>query len=81
MNYCLVMLRMGSISVRGKKGECMGNVRASEGRKPIDAAKNTMIDLFSTWNIMIEGFNGRNEVDGEPGTIRSHIGNLVGSVN
>ena len=75
------MLRMGRIDIKGKKGECRGNVSAGAGRQPIDSSKNTMIELFSTWNIRIEGVNGRNGVDGKPGTIRSHVGNLVGSVN
>ena len=75
------MLRIGSIFVRGKKGECRSNFRASSGSHPIEAVKNTLIELFLMLNIRIEGFNARNGVDEESGTIRSHIGNLVGSVN
>ena len=75
------MLRMGIIAVRGNKGELRGNVRTSAGCQPIDAAKNTLVDLFSTQKIRIKGVNGRNCVNGEPGTTSSHVGNLVGSVN
>ena len=81
MNCGLVMLRLGRISVRGKRGGCRGNVRVSAGYKPIDVPKNTLIDLFLAWKISIEGVNGRNGVDGETGTIRSHVGNLVVNVN
>ena len=72
---------MGRISVRGKKVECRGNVRASASCQPIDAANNNLIDLSLSWKIWIEGVSGRNGVDGEPGMIWSHVGNLVGSVN
>ena len=75
------MLRMGSIYVQGKKCECKVNSRASAGCQTIDAANNTLIDLFLTRNTRIEGVNGRNGVNGEPGTIRSHVGNRFGSVN
>ena len=64
MNCGLVLLRMGSIDVRAKKGECRGNFRASAGRHPIDAANNNLIDLFLTRKISIKGVNGRNLVDG-----------------
>ena len=81
MDCGLVLLWVVSIAVRGKKGECGVNVRASESCQPIDASKNTLIDLSSMWKIRIGGFSGSNGVDGEPGTIWSHVGNLVGSVN
>ena len=70
---------MGSITVQGNKGECSGNIREIASRLPIDAANNTLIDLYLTWEIRIEGVNRRNGVDGEPGTIWSHVGNLVSS--
>ena len=81
MDCGLLLLKMGSISVRGNKCECRGNVRVSASCQTIDASNNTLIDLFLTRKIRIEGINGRNGVDGEPGTIRSHVGNLVSSVN
>ena len=61
------MLSMGSIDVRGNKGEYRGNFRTSVCDQTVDSANNTLIDLFLTWNIMIEGVNGRNGVYGEPG--------------
>ena len=75
------MLRVARIDVRCKKGERGGNVKASESRQPVYTAKNTLIDLFLTWKIRIEGFNKSNGVNGEPGAIRSHVGDLVVSVN
>ena len=79
--YCgLVMLRMRRIAIQFKKGEIRVNVRASAVCQPIDAANNNLIELLLTRKIRIKGVNGRNGVDGEPGTIRSHVGNLVGSV-
>ena len=81
MDCGLVVLRLGSIAVQSNKGERRGNVRASESCQPIDAANNTLIDLFLTWKIRIEGFNKSNGVNGEPGAIRSHVGDLVVSVN
>ena len=81
MSYSLVMLWMGGISLLGNKCKCRGNIRASAVRMPIDYDNNTMIDLFFTRKISIEGFTGRNVFDGEPGTIRGHVGNLVGSAN
>ena len=81
MDCSIVVLWMGSISVRGKKGDFRGDARTSESFQTIDAANNTLIDLSSTWRIRIEGVNGRNGVDGEPGTIWGHVENLVGSVN
>ena len=81
MDCGLVMLIIGGIDVRGKKCDCRGNVRASTSRQLIDASKNTLIYLFSTRKIGIERVNGRNGIDWEPGTIRSHVGNFVGSVN
>ena len=80
--YCsLVVLWVGSISVQGKKGNCRGNVRASASFQTIHAANNNLIELSSMWRIRIEVVNGRNGVDGEPGTIWSHVGNLVSNVN
>ena len=58
------MLRIRSISVLVKKGEFRDNFRANAGRQPIDAANNTLIDLFSAQNIRIEVVKSRNEVDG-----------------
>ena len=81
MDCGLVELWVGSIAVQGKKGENRGNVMASASCQLIDAANNTLIDLYLKWKIGVEGVNGRNGVDGEPGTIWSHVGNLVGSVN
>ena len=46
MNCGIVILRMCSISVQGKKGECRDNGRASAGLQSLDAANNTLIDLF-----------------------------------
>ena len=81
MNFSLVILRVGGIAVQGNKVNSRVNVRTSAGCNPIDAANNTLIDLFKTRKIRIEGVNWSNGVDGEPGTIRSHVGNLVGSGN
>ena len=53
----------------------------SESRKPIDAANNDMIDLSSTRKIRIEGVNGRNGINGEPGMIWSPVRNLVYTLN
>ena len=64
MDYGLVVLWVGRISVRGKKVECRGNVRAGASRQPIDATNNNLIDLFSTWRIRIKGVNGNNGFDG-----------------
>ena len=33
------------------------------------------------WEIRIDGVNGRNGVDGEPGTIWSHVEKFIGNVN
>ena len=75
--YCgLLVLWVRSISVWGKKDECRGNVRVSASSQPIDAANNTLIDLSSTCNSRVEGFNRRNGVNGEPRTTWSHVGNL-----
>ena len=81
MECGLLVLRVGSIAIRGKKVGHRGNFRASASCQPIYEDKNTLIDLFSTWEIRVEGVNGRNGVDGEPVKIWSHVGNLVGSVN
>ena len=81
MECGLVVLWVGSIAIQCNKGECRENVRASASYQPIDTANNNLIDLYSTWNNRIEGVNGRNGVDGEPGTICSNVGNLVESVN
>ena len=79
--YCgLVMLRMRSIAIRFKKGEIRVNFRASAGCQPIEAANNNLIELLLTRKTRIKEVNRRNGVDGEPGTIRSHVGNLVESV-
>ena len=40
-----------------------------------------MIDLSSTRKIRIEGVNGRNGINWEPGTIWSHVWNLVCTLN
>ena len=55
----------------------MGNVRTSASCKTIDAVNNALIDLYSTSKIRIEGVNGRNGINGKPGTIWSHVGNFV----
>ena len=81
MDCGIVVLRVGRISVRGKKGEFRGNVRASESYQKIDTDNNTTIDLFLKLKIGIKGVNIRNGVDGEPGTIWSHVGNLACSMN
>ena len=75
------MLRMGSISVRGVKCECRGNVMSSASCQLIDASNNTLVDFFLARKISIEGVNGRNGVNGETGTIRGHVGNHDSSVN
>ena len=64
MNCGLVVLCVGSIVVRGKKGEIRGNVRTSVSRNIIDSANNTLIDLSLTCNISIEGVNRRNGING-----------------
>ena len=46
MNWGVVMLRMWSISVLGKKCEDMCNVRSSAGHKPIDAANSSLMYMF-----------------------------------
>ena len=81
MDCGLVVFRVGIIDIRGKKGEIRGNVRTSASLKPIYAADNSLIDLYLTWNINIEGVNGRNVINGEPGTIWIHVGNLVCTMN
>ena len=81
MDCGLVVLWVGSISVRGNKVDCRGNVRSSASFQPIDSANNNLIDLSSTWKIGINGVNRRNGVDEEPGTIWIHVGNPVGSFN
>ena len=81
MECGLVVLRVGIIDARGKKGERRVNFRASEVCHPIAASNNTLIDLLSTWKISIYGIKGRNVVYGGTGTIWIHAGNLVGSVN
>ena len=70
MNCGLIVLWVGSIDVRGKKGE-------SGACKPIDTANSVVIELFLTRKIRIEGFNGRNEINGEHRMIWIHVGNLV----
>ena len=77
MDFGLVVLRVGRISVRGNKGEYRDNVRKNGSVQPIDTSNNTMIYLFLTCKMIMEGVNRRNGVDGEPGTIWSHVGNLV----
>ena len=81
MDCGLVVLWVGRIAVRGNKGESRGNVRTSASCKPIDASKNDLINLSSVRKIRIEGVNGRNGINGEPGTIWSHVGNLVCTLN
>ena len=76
MKCGLVVLRMWSIAVWGKKCLWRCNVRVSASCKPVDAANNILIDLFLTRNISIWWVNGRNGVEWEAGTIRSHVGNL-----
>ena len=76
MNCGIVMLSMRSIAVQGKKYEGRFNFRDSAGYKPIDAVNNTLIDLILTQKIRIYWVNGRNGVNWEPGTIKSHVGNL-----
>ena len=80
MDRGLVLLWACSIAARGKEGEYGGNVRVSSSCQKIYVANNTLIDLSLAWKIGIKGFKGRNGVNGEPGTIWSHVGNLVGSV-
>ena len=53
MNCGFVMLSMRIIAVRGKKGDCRGNIRAIACRQPVDADNNTMIEMFLTWKIKI----------------------------
>ena len=81
MDCGLVVLWVGSISVRGNKGDIRGNARISVSCNPIDTVNNAMIDLYSTWKIRIEGVNGINGINGEPGTIWSHVGNLLCPLN
>ena len=81
MDCGLAVLWVGRTALRGKKCECRGNVRASESCQKIDAANNNLIGLYLTWKISIKGVNGRNGVNGEPGTMWSHVGNLVISAN
>ena len=40
-----------------------------------------MIELPLTRKIIIEGVNGRNVINAEPGTIWIHVGNLVCTLN
>ena len=81
MDYVLVVLWVVSIAVRVKKCERRGNVRTIKSLKTIDAANNAMIYLYFTWKIRINRINGRNGINGEPGMIWSHVGNLVCTLN
>ena len=75
------MLLVGRIYILGKECENRGNVRTSESCKPIDAANNVLIDLYSTRNIRIEGVNWRNGINGEAGAIWCHIGKFICTLN
>ena len=65
MNCDLIVLWVGIIDVRGKKFENRGNVRTGENCKPIDTAKNALIDFYLMRKIRIEGVNWRNGINGE----------------
>ena len=81
MDYGLVVLWVGRIAVRGKRGEIRGNVRTSASHKKIDVSNNALIYLSLKWKNSIEGVNGRNGINGETGTIWSQVGNLVCTLN
>ena len=71
MNCGLVMLRMWSIAVWGKKFYCGWNSRVGAGCNPIDAANDTLIDLSLKWKISIYCVNGSSWVNWEARTISS----------
>ena len=74
MNCGLIVLWVSIIAVRGKKCDNRGNVMMSVSCNPFFAANNDLIELSLTRNIRIEGVNGRNGINGESGTIWSHVG-------
>ena len=81
MDYNLVVLWVWIIYVQGKKYDSKGNVRTIASCKPIYVDNNYLIDLSPTSNISIKVVNDRNGINGKPGTIWSHVGNLVFALN
>ena len=76
-----IVLCMGSITVRFKKGEYRSNIRVGADSDPIDTADGVLIYFLLDGKIRVERINRSNLVDGIIRLIRIHVWNLVHGVD
>ena len=77
----LVVLMVGRIRIRAKKGECRRNTWLSACSKPVDTPNNALITFLVPFEIRLLGIRWEKQVNGHARLVGCHGGDWMKLIN